>query len=190
MDKIEGNDNYTISGNNNHIGDDKSTYNNSNIHNGNNYYASGDSSDSNEEKELKSFFENALQKTPGLNFIFGYSFFFIFLALNYLEHKFGLSFEYFIVILLSIALGCYVLYRFAQVKFSDIIYIKENEVVRGQASYSYNLIRVNDIRVDNGRIDFGFVDNEKRMYLDMHNDAAGLLRHKIEEYHHFYNEKR
>jgi len=185
MSYVEGNDNYTIEGNNSHIGDLTQNIDTVNI------YATQDESNKDiNEEELDPFFEIGLQKTPGLNFIFGYTFLAIFIGLNYLQHRFGLPIEYFIAFLLVSAFGWYWLYSLAQVKFFDMIHIKENEVVRGQASYPYDLIRVNDIRVDNGRIDFGFVDNAERMILDMKHDAAGLLKHKIEEYHRFYNEKR
>ena len=187
MSHVDGNDNYTIEGNNSHIGDLTQNIDTLNIYNS---QYENNKEDVVKEKELDPFFEIGLQKTPGLNFIFGYSFLFIFIGLNYLQHMFGLAFEYFIAFLLSSAFGWYWLYSLAQVKFFDMIYIKENEVVRGQASYSYDLIRVNDIRVNNGRIDFGFIDNAERMLLDMKDDAAGLLKHKIEEYHRFHNEKR
>ncbi len=187
--RIEGNDNYTIDGNENHMGD--------NVYNGDvhHHYTKEEEEAKNnsqkeeiiEEKELEEFFEIGLQKTPLFNSIFLYMSIIILLGLEFIRYKLGFSIEIFLIALVTILLGLYWLYNSLQVKLFDMVYIKENEVTRGQSSYAYNLIRINDIVVNRGKIKFGFIDDSTHVLFDLKDDAAGLLKYKIEEYHQFYN---
>lgn len=192
MAKIKGKKNYTIEGNDSYMVDTIEKIEEVHVHNYNNINQ-GNNIDKDyskeEEEELDHFFDMGIPKTPGFDFIFGYMFLLTFIGLNYLKLKFSFSNELLFGFLLLSAIGLYTIYRFLKNKLFDCIYIKENEVVRGKASYPYECIRLNDIHVNNGKIDFGFVDDKTRIIWDMKDDAAGLLKHKIEEYHHFYNKK-
>jgi len=190
MNHIDGNDNYTIEGNNSHIGDLTQNIDTVNIYNGHNNNNNNDGDDNQDEEELEPFFDMGIPKTPDLNFIFGYLFLVIFIGVNYLKFKYSFSFQIYILILIVSGIGLYWIYSLFKTKFVDCIHIKENEVVRGQASYPYNLIRVDDIDVSDGIITLPFTDDTQTVTFNMKDDAAGLLRHKIREYHQFYNKRK
>lgn len=177
MDRIDGNDNNTINGNNNHM---------QNIENIEAVNIYGFQHDTNKEKELERFFEPCTQKTPLFHQRYFYASLLTFIIADYFINSMHVATQVSIVLHLIVAIALWGFHLYLSNTLFDIVYIKENEVVIGQASFAYEDIRVRDISVHNGIINFGFVDSVERISINMHRDGAGLLRHKIEAYHRYY----
>ncbi|WP_294962096.1 DUF5392 family protein [Sulfurimonas sp.] len=179
MADVKGNDNYTIDGNNSHIGDKIHNIDTINIIN-----VKNENKDVVKQRRIEPFFKIGLIKTPFFNQFFFYSFVVISLSLLTIFNMFRFSFAMIFPIYLALLIGAYWLHGKLYIRFFDMVYIKEDEVTKGDISYLYEKINPDSIEVDNsGKIHFGFVDSTENKSFDMKSNAASLLKYKIKEYH-------